>query len=206
MKKHTFHIPVMGIGFTIDTPLKVSHLGIDSVISLVDDILMEKLRKMYSEKLELPFQEISNKVEDFRAKRITSYLNLINDLAEKKFNEIKTAAVEKSHEVKDYFNMLPDSVELKHEFNSLMSKHLHIDEFRSWVNENMKMGNIDVNIISQTPKLKKYKKKIVFNIANLCKISTNNVNVKAKTTEKLGVIGKEKAIAAEVIVSVIKHD
>ncbi|MBT3174348.1 MAG: hypothetical protein HN336_05830 [Lentimicrobiaceae bacterium] len=152
MKKHTFHIPVMGIGFTIDTPLKVSHLGIDSVISLVDDILMEKLRKMYSEKLELPFQEISNKVEDFRAKRITSYLNLINDLAEKKFNEIKTAAVEKSHEVKDYFNMLPDSVELKHEFNSLMSKHLHIDEFRSWVNENMKMGNIDVNIMTKIDK------------------------------------------------------
>ena len=122
MKKHTFHIPVMGIGFTIDTPLKVSHLGIDSVISLVDDILMEKLRKTYSEKLELPFQEISNKVEDFRAKRITSYLNLINDLVEKQFNEIKTAAVEKSHEVKDYFNLLPDGVELKHEFNSLMSK------------------------------------------------------------------------------------
>jgi hypothetical protein len=152
MKKHTFHIPVMGIGFTIDTPLKVSHLGIDSVISLVDDILMEKLRKTYSEKLELPFQEISNKVEDFRAKRITSYLNLINDLVEKKFNEIKTAAVEKSHEVKDYFNLLPDGVELKHEFNSLMSKHLHIDELRSWVNENMSMGNIDVNIMTKIDK------------------------------------------------------
>ena len=83
MNKHSFHIPVMGIGFTIDTPLKVSHLGIDSVISLVDDILIEKLRKMYCEKFELPYQEISDKLEDFRAKRITSYLNLINDVAQK---------------------------------------------------------------------------------------------------------------------------
>ena len=44
---HTFHIPVMGIGFTIDTPIKVAHLGISSVISLVDDILIEKIRKHY---------------------------------------------------------------------------------------------------------------------------------------------------------------
>ena len=51
---HSFHIPVMGIGFTIDSPLKVAQYGIDSVISLVDDILLEKLRKMYSEKFEIP--------------------------------------------------------------------------------------------------------------------------------------------------------
>ena len=84
-KAHSFHIPVMGIGFTIDTPLKVAQYGIDSVISLVDDILLEKLRKMYSEKFELPYQEISEKIDDFRAKRITAYLDLIGDLAEKKF-------------------------------------------------------------------------------------------------------------------------
>jgi 2-C-methyl-D-erythritol 4-phosphate cytidylyltransferase/2-C-methyl-D-erythritol 2,4-cyclodiphosphate synthase len=71
---------------------------------------------------------------------------------------------------------------------------------------NYLVNNIDVNIIAEQPKLKKYKKKIIQNIANLCEISLNNVNVKAKTTEKLGVIGKKKAIAAEVIVSVIKYD
>ena len=41
----------MGIGFTIDTPLKVAQYGMDSVISLVDDILLEKLRKMYVKNL-----------------------------------------------------------------------------------------------------------------------------------------------------------
>ena len=76
MKNHSFHIPVMGIGFTIDTPLKISKYGMDSVISLVDDMLLEKLRKMYCGKYEIPYQEISDKIEDFRAKRITSYLNI----------------------------------------------------------------------------------------------------------------------------------
>ena len=83
-KQHSFHIPVMGIGFTVDTPLKVSRFGIDSVISLVDDILLEKLRKMYCKQNDIPYYEISDKSEDFRAKRITSYLNLIKELAEKK--------------------------------------------------------------------------------------------------------------------------
>ncbi len=63
IKSHSFHIPVMGIGFTVDTPLKVSQYGIDSVISLVDDILLEKLRKMYLKKYEIPYQEISEKIE-----------------------------------------------------------------------------------------------------------------------------------------------
>ena len=43
-------------------------------------------------------------------------------------------------------------------------------------------------------------------IAKLCEISKEQINIKAKTTEKLGVIGKEKAIACEVITSVIKYD
>ena len=68
------------------------------------------------------------------------------------------------------------------------------------------INNIDINIISQTPKIKNYKNKMVNNIAKLCEISEGQINVKGKTTEKLGVIGKEKAIACEVICSVIKYD
>jgi hypothetical protein len=86
-KAHSFHIPVMGIGFTIDTPLKVAPYGIDSVIFISDDILLEKLRKMYSDKFKLPYKEITSKSEDSRAKRITSNLNLIKKLAEKKRQE-----------------------------------------------------------------------------------------------------------------------
>ena len=88
-KSHSFHIPVMGIGFTVDTPLKVSQFGMDSVISLVDDILLEKLREMYCNKFKIPYTEITEKIEDFRAKRITSYLNLISELTEQKFEALK---------------------------------------------------------------------------------------------------------------------
>ena len=77
-----------------------------------------------------------------------------------------------------------------------------IDEIKK---KNYVVSNIDINIITQTPKLKKFKKQISINIANLCKISLDKVNVKAKTAEKLGIIGQEKAIAAEVITSVIKN-
>jgi len=68
------------------------------------------------------------------------------------------------------------------------------------------INNIDINIITQKPKIQKYKKQITNCIAKICKISPTKINIKGKTTEKLGVIGREKAIACEVIVSVIKYD
>ncbi|MEC7150738.1 MAG: 2-C-methyl-D-erythritol 2,4-cyclodiphosphate synthase [Pseudomonadota bacterium] len=68
------------------------------------------------------------------------------------------------------------------------------------------VNNIDINIITQTPKINKIKDKMIKNIARLCDISKNQINIKGKTTEKLGIIGKEKAIACEVICSVIKYD
>ena len=72
--------------------------------------------------------------------------------------------------------------------------------------KNYEINNIDINVITETPRLKKFKNKIVNNISTLCGISSDKVNIKAKTTEKLGIIGQEKAIAAEVIVSVIKYE
>ncbi len=68
------------------------------------------------------------------------------------------------------------------------------------------INNIDINIITQTPKIKNIRNKMINNIAKLCKISKKQINIKGKTTEKLGVIGREKAIACEVICSVIKYD
>ena len=72
--------------------------------------------------------------------------------------------------------------------------------------KNYFINNVDINIITQTPKIKSYKNKMINSIAKLCEISNDRINIKGKTTEKLGVIGKEKAIACEVICSVIKYD
>lgn len=151
-RTHSFHIPVMGIGFTIDTPLKVSHLGIDSVISLVDDILVEKLRKMYSEKFELPYHEITDKIDDFRAKRITAYLNFVNSQVEKKIEDLKSAAHDKSNELKEYFHLLPDTSSLKKDFEEFKSKLPHVNEIKSWLKTNLSKGSIDVNIMTKVDK------------------------------------------------------
>jgi 2-C-methyl-D-erythritol 4-phosphate cytidylyltransferase/2-C-methyl-D-erythritol 2,4-cyclodiphosphate synthase len=78
------------------------------------------------------------------------------------------------------------------------------------INQTIKKGylvnNLDINIITQKPKIQKHKKQILNCIAKICNISPTQINIKGKTTEKLGVIGKEKAIACEVIASVIKDD
>ena len=91
------------------------------------------------------------------------------------------------------FKNIRSTLLLKHVVNQIKSKGYLIN-------------NIDINIITQTPKIKNLKSKMVNKIANLCKISKDQINIKGKTTEKLGVIGKEKAIACEVICSVIKYD
>jgi 2-C-methyl-D-erythritol 4-phosphate cytidylyltransferase/2-C-methyl-D-erythritol 2,4-cyclodiphosphate synthase len=63
-------------------------------------------------------------------------------------------------------------------------------------NKNFKIQNIDCTIIAEKPNLSKYKKKIEKNISRVCQIPEDCVNVKAKTNENLGYIGKEKAIKA----------
>jgi len=70
--------------------------------------------------------------------------------------------------------------------------------------KNFSINNIDINVIAQKPKIKKYTKKMTDSISKICEIKPSQINIKGKTTEKLGPIGKEKAIASEVIVSVIK--
>ena len=65
--------------------------------------------------------------------------------------------------------------------------------------KNYYINQLDINIIIQAPKIKKYKNKMIDNIAKICGISKNQINIKGKTTEKLGVIGKEKAVAVEAI-------
>ena len=159
----------MGIGFSIDTPLKVSQYGIDSVISIVDDNLLEKLRKMYCDKFEILYHEITEKIEDFRAKRITSYLNLINNLSEKKFEEFKNTTIEKGNEIKEYFDTLPDSSTIKQEFQNLTAKYFNLNEIRNWIKNNLSMGSIDVNIMTKLDKenyIKKEKLPVEYNDAH----------------------------------------
>ncbi len=149
-KTHSFHIPVLGIGYTIDSPIKVSKFGINSVMSLVDDILVERVRKVYSTKYKIPYEEITNKIDDFRAKRITAYLNTVNKISEGKIAELRSGASDKIEEIKEYFNLLPDSSEVRKEFEGFMEqKKLDFESFKTWLSLNVNMGSIDVNIMTK---------------------------------------------------------
>ncbi len=152
LNPHSFHIPVMGLAFTVDSPFKVAHYGIDSVISISDDELIEKMRKLYSELFEIPYNEITKKIDDYRAKRITSYLNLINELVENKFNELKSNTLEKADEIKKYFNLLPDTSNIKKEFKNLTDKYFNFNDISNWLKENLQRGSIDVNIMTKLDK------------------------------------------------------
>ncbi len=147
---HNFHIPVMGVAYTIDTPLKVAPFGIDSVISLVDNVLLEKLRAKYSEKFNLPYKEISQKAEDYMSKRITAYLDMINQLTTEKFESFKNNYEDKKTELIDYFDLLPDSSSLKQSFKEVIKKN--VTDIKEWLHQNMVMGSIDVNIMTKVDK------------------------------------------------------
>ncbi len=149
---HTFHIPVMGIGFTIDTPVRVAHLGVPSVISLIDDILMEKMREFYCRKIDIPFQSISDKVKDFRAKRITAYLNIVGDIARAKFEELKRSAKGPGKEFERYFEFLPENSPLKHRYDKFRNDPPNRKKHLQWLLRNMRAGDIDVNIMTKLDK------------------------------------------------------
>lgn len=148
---HTFSIPVMGLGYTIDTPIRVAHLGISSVISLADDILIEKMREFYSEKFDIPYKKISSKVEDFRAKRITAYLNLVDKLVNEKYNELVDNFQKKESELEKYFDLLPDSKTIRKKFNHLL-ENTNLKDVKNWLQENLMPGSIDVNIMTKLDK------------------------------------------------------
>jgi hypothetical protein len=155
---HTFHIPVMGTAFTADSPLKVAHYGITTVIALADDVLLERLRKYYSDLNDISYEEIKKNTIDYRADRITAYLDLVNKIASKKFHELTTATSEKFDEVKKYFAMLPDSSDVKKEFNTFIANTFSFDDLSTWLKENLSMGSIDVNIMTKVDKTNYFKK------------------------------------------------
>ena len=145
MKAHNFHIPVMGIGYTLDTPVKVAHLGISSVVPLVDDQLMEKMREFYCQKLSIPFHPISSSNLDARCKRITAYLNLVEKMAVEKFEQLKISINEKGSEFSKYIALLPDFATIKKEYLSLPSGA----DIKEWASKNLVMGSIDVNVMTK---------------------------------------------------------
>lgn len=150
---HSFHIPVLGVGYSVDTPINVAPYGISSVISLVDDSTIEKMREYYSRKFDIPFKKITKEVEDFRAKRIASYLDLVDEIVKRKVAELKNSFSHAGSELEKYISMLPDSSTIKEKFNLAQKSRQAADDFKKWVDEKLHVGSIDVNIMTKLDKV-----------------------------------------------------
>lgn len=152
---HSFHIPVMGTGHSIDSPIRIAHLGIDSVISIVDDLLVEKIRKHYCEQLGLPYKNIPRSTEDGRAKRITAYLDTVHQIVTDKFEDLKQQPFFQNTEKDRYFGLLPDSSPLKSAYNKLMSlaPGAEKEQLAEKLTNEMEPGSIDVNIMAKVDRL-----------------------------------------------------
>lgn len=153
---HSFHIPVMGTGYTIDTPIKVAHYGISSVISIIDHRLIEQMREYNSSLYKVDFSPIDENEEDARAKRITAYLNLVQDIVTERINKLKSSAFEEGTEITKYFEMLSDSNSLKKEYcKMLLLSGAEKEQEQENLRKRIVAGSIDVNIMTKLDRTNK---------------------------------------------------
>ncbi|MFT5232846.1 MAG: hypothetical protein ACI9UQ_000871 [Candidatus Krumholzibacteriia bacterium] len=147
---HKFHIPVMGTGFTIDTPLKVAQFGINSVVSMVDDVLIEQMRSMLSKNADVPFEAIETGEEDSRARRITAYMDLLDTLVKDQMSKLRESVFEKGSDLTRYFEMLPESP-LRNLYDSMKAAAdpAERDRLQAQLKEKLRPGSIDVNIMTK---------------------------------------------------------
>ena len=151
---HNFHIPVMGLAYTVDTPIKVARYGINSVISIIEDKLIELMRKHYYEKCEIPYEPISASEEDYRAKRITDYLNLVNKIIKEQVEKLRRSSFEAGSEIVKYFEMLPENSMLRKVYMNMQSSRNEIEKqaLVTYLQSQVQPGRIDVNIMTKVDK------------------------------------------------------
>lgn len=152
---HTFHIPVLGLGYSVDTPIKVSHLGISSVASIVDDEMIERMRKFHTIKNDEIFVPIYTNEHDFRSRRITAYLNLMERIVNRQFETLKNQPFEPGSEICRYFDLLPETSDLKKQYQKMLlsDDEREKEKIKQSLRAGLKKGAIDVNIMSKVDKL-----------------------------------------------------
>jgi len=148
---HDFHIPVMGTAFSVDAPIKVARYGITSVISIGDDELCEYMRRYHAERVGKEYTPIHRWEEDYRARRLTAYLNLVNEIVKEQWAELVTSPFEPGTEITKYFEMLPDTSSLKVMYREMeetadnKAKKKLQDHLRTLI----RLGSIECNIMTK---------------------------------------------------------
>lgn len=152
---HTFHIPVLGLAFSVDTPLKVAKFGITSVMSIVDDELIERVRLFHEERTGRLRPAIPAKAPDSRAHRITAYLDLVADLLDEQLAAMKAERFEANGDLCRYFEYLPEAAPAKTLFLEMQASSCPAERERlqQQLKDMLEMGRADVNIMSKVDKM-----------------------------------------------------
>lgn len=153
-RPHDFHIPVMGLGYTLDSPLKIARYGISSVVSVMDDHLLEDMRETLCKNERIPFQRITEKEHDYRARRVCQYLNFINNEIEDQMTTLRLQSFERDADINKYFQLLRDDHPLKLKYLEMFfaegeERRLLQEELR----KNIVPGRIDVNIMTKLDRI-----------------------------------------------------
>ncbi len=187
---HSFHIPVMGLAYTIDSPIRVAHQGISSVISIIDDELIEKMNLFYSKKFNKKYDGISTKNIDYRAERITSYLNLVHEIVNQKFESFKKELVENNIVLQNYITMLPNKSEIKKELQKYINQGVSTKEnIKNYIEKKLSPGSIDVNIMTKIDKdnfIKNEQQSIIYNDAHASLRGFANSNLSSSVVLSAG--------------------
>ncbi len=142
----------MGLAYTIDSPVKVARFGIASVISIVENRLIEMMRKHYYPTVNRAYFPITTHDDDFRAKRITDYLNLVQEIVNAQVEKLKQTAFETGSEIVKYFEMLPEDSKLKQFYLKMVKtqSEQEKEKMQDYLRTQIRSGSIDVNIMTKT--------------------------------------------------------
>ncbi len=92
------------------------------------------------------------------------------------------------------------------QFKGVDSRILLRDVFARVKQQGFKLGNLDVTILAQAPKMAPHIPAMCINLADDLEGQLSQVNVKATTTEKLGFTGRKEGIAVEAVVLLVSTD
>lgn len=141
----------MGLGYTIDTPVKVAKFGITSVVSIMEDHLIEQMREFYCKRFNQAYQLVPANDPDRRVKRISSYLNLLYQRIVSDFAKMKREKFVPGTDLYKYFLLLPAGSPLRRKFELMINmpegkgKMIAQDELLS----TMPCGRFEVNIMTK---------------------------------------------------------
>jgi hypothetical protein len=142
----------MGLAFTIDSPVKVARYGINSVVSIVEDHLVEMMRSHYYPAINETYIPITIHEQDYRAKRITDYLNLLNRIVHAQVEKLREASFEEGSDLVKYFQLLPDGHPVRECYLEMTGEKdpEKKETLQDWLKTQVVAGCIDVNIMTKT--------------------------------------------------------